>query len=67
MQTWEGLITPGADNVGRAHEMLLEAFAEIRQHRAMVKRLEEWAVQMEGGDMLGKFQARLLRNRIKGE
>lgn len=34
MGVWERLIRPGADNVGRAHEALLEAFAEIRRHRA---------------------------------
>lgn len=44
---------------------------ELRRHRAMVKRLEEWAVQLEtpsiDGPGVGLFIAAELRNRMKGE
>lgn len=39
---------------------------EIRRHRAMVKRLEEWAEQLDEPGK-GRALARELRNRMKGE
>lgn len=45
MQLWERLIVEtGEDSRGRAHEMLLEAFAEIRRHRTGCAELARMAV-----------------------
>ena len=46
-------------------DWLLSAVAELRRHRAMVKRLEEWAEQLDEPGK-GRALARELRNRMKG-
>lgn len=54
MRSWEEtLAMMGPDCMGRAHEMLLAAFSELRLHRAAVVRLEAWASWLEGGSSGG--------------
>lgn len=69
------------DGTARIREALREAVVEVRAHRAMVKRLEEWAEQLDidrldeesrhGGPYIntgvGAHIAAELRNRMKGE
>lgn len=46
---------------------LIRALHELRRLRAMVKRLEEWAIRIEKfGPVHAEFAAEL-RNRMKGE
>ena len=44
---------------------------EVRRHRAMVRRLEEWAAQLDANrddpGHVGHFIAAELRNRMKGD
>lgn len=62
-------ITAFIDDVGRDSQ-LIRSLHELRRLRAMVKRLEEWAVQLEtpgiDGPGVGLFIAAELRNRMKG-
>ncbi len=51
MTRWdETLRMMQSSGLGRAHEMLILAIAEIRRHRDVMKRLDAWAKWLEGSD-----------------
>lgn len=62
----------GPSRVAVSNSETCRMLHELQRHRAMVKRLEAWAVQLEsdtfaaGGIGVGPFIAAELRNRMKG-
>lgn len=49
----------------RIREALADAVVEVRAHRAMVKRLEEWAEELEAESRLENFDMSV-RGRVAG-
>lgn len=64
----------GDDPFSDYQRVIVRAIAEVKRHRAMVKRLEAWAEQLDedththvgGGTGVGPFISAELRNRMKG-